>query len=82
VNNIQTPRGWTNAPREMPTPTPTRGKTKWDETPVRGSGGNKGGATPTPQGSFNMATPSPGVSIFIYLDLSFRLNSFRQSNTR
>jgi splicing factor 3B subunit 1 len=47
------------------TPTPTRGKTKWDETPVRGSRDASApiGTTPTPQGVFNMATPSPGVSI-------------------
>jgi len=51
------------------TPTPGRMKTKWDETPLRNAGvGNVSqtpitlnGATPTPQGAFNMATPSPGV---------------------
>ena len=50
------------------TPTPGRMKTKWDETPLRNAAGNVqltpnglNGATPTPQGAYNMPTPSPGV---------------------
>ncbi len=54
------------------TPTPGRIKTKWDETPLRNGTANAqqtpntmNGATPTPQGAFNMPTPSPGVNNFI-----------------
>jgi len=50
------------------TPTPGRMRTKWDETPLRNPGvgvtqtpNTLNGATPTPQGAYNMATPSPGV---------------------
>ncbi len=39
-------------------------KTKWDETPKNMETVNIYGATPTPQGAFNMATPSPGVNFF------------------
>ena len=56
------------------TPTPGRMKTKWDETPLRNN--NNGniqqtpnsvyGATPTPQGAFNLPTPSPGVIKFLF----------------
>ena len=56
----------------MTTPTPQRwnkmetpkGRTKWDETPKNMETVNIYGATPTPQGAFNMATPSPGVFIY------------------
>ena len=48
--------------------TPNKGKTKWDETPLRQSNSQTSpnnnllyGATPTPQGAFNMPTPSPGI---------------------
>lgn len=70
------------------TPTPGRMKTKWDETPVRNNmNGNIPqtpnsvfGQTPTPQGAFNLPTPSPGVikNIFNFLfilDYAFRSNS-------
>lgn len=58
------------------TPTPGRMKTKWDETPMRNNlNGNIPqtpnsiyGATPTPQGAFNLATPSPGVIILNILN--------------
>lgn len=51
------------------TPTPGRMKTKWDETPMRNNANGNimqtpnsvFGQTPTPQGAFNLPTPSPGV---------------------
>ncbi len=57
---------------DLTTPTPQRwnkmetpkGKTKWDETPKNMETVNIYGATPTPQGAFNMATPSPGVILY------------------
>lgn len=66
-----TPSRWATAQtpgRPMETPTPGRGKTRWDETPVR-AGNLSGQATPLPygttptphQGMFSMATPSPGI---------------------
>jgi hypothetical protein len=62
--NQITPRGRI----EGETPTPGRMKTKWDETPMRNNANGVPqtpnsvyGATPTPQGAFNLPTPSPGV---------------------
>lgn len=70
------------------TPTPGRMKTKWDETPLRNNTGgiipqtpnSMYGATPTPQGAFNLATPSPGVKyyFFYFLDFTFWFNSLRK----
>jgi hypothetical protein len=65
INNIgkgdtitPTPQRWNN---KAETP---RGRTKWDETPKNMETVNIYGATPTPQGAFNMATPSPGVYLY------------------
>ena len=60
TNNILTP----TPGRWSKVETTPRGKTKWDETPKNGETPNIYGATPTPQGAFNMATPSPGVFLF------------------
>jgi splicing factor 3B subunit 1 len=55
------------ANRGLETPTPGKMKTRWDETPIRGMSNSQMatpyayGVTPTPQGMFNMATPSPGI---------------------
>lgn len=63
------------------TPTPGRIKTKWDETPLRNAVNVQqtptglNGATPTPQGAYNMPTPSPGVIFcFFFFIIKFLEN--------